>query len=278
MRLILLLLFAASSAYAVNPVPAFKKVVWIWLENTSYNSIAYQKYINYLSYNYPSVRFSNMKAVAAATQANTVAMISGNDFGILDNDLHRMFSPTIVDLLEAKRISWRVYAESYPGACFFGEGTTDYKRYRVPFLSVSQIQTDHYLCSKIGTFRFLEEDLEHNSLPQFSVVVPGLFGSGALGGVRAALNTLSNTIEPILNNPDLLAQTTIIISTTMNANPNDPELFSMILGNGVDGYSWTIDQEYNHYNILRTIEDGFHLGQLNQNDTKAEPVLGFWRQ
>jgi len=281
MKLIsLFLLLTAGMAHAqngVNPVPSFKKVVWIWLENTPYDSMSIQKYIRYLWLNYPSVRFSNMKAVAPVTQANTVAMITGNDFSIRDNDLLRIFTPTIVNLLEDKRVSWRAYAEDYPGACFFGEGTTDYKRYRVPFLSVSQIQTDHYLCSKVVSFKFLEDDLKYNTLPQFSIVVPSLYGSGAIGGVGAALNTLSNVITPILNNPELLAQTTIIITTTTNVNVADPELFSMILGNGVSGYSWTIDQEYNHYNILRTIEDGFHLGQLNQNDTKAEPVLGFWQ-
>ena len=111
-----------------------------------------QRYVRNLWLNYPSVRFTHVNQVSPIAQANTIAMISGNDFGIKDNELVRVFTPSIINLLELKSVTWRVYAEEYPGACYLNEGNGDYKRYRVPFLSLSKIQTDRYLCSKVVSF------------------------------------------------------------------------------------------------------------------------------
>lgn len=280
----LLLLFTISSivhstahAQSDAQVIPFKKVVWVWLENTPYNTMINQRYIRNLWLNYRSVRFSNVKQLSPVTQANSVALITGSDFGIHDNELIRVFTPTIVDLLESKNITWKVYAEQYPGACYLNEGIGDYKRYRVPFLSVSQIQTDRYLCSKVVSFKFMEDDLKYGSLPQLSIIIPSLKGSGATSGINNATNTVQNVLDPILYNSDLLAQTTIIITTTTNSDEKNPELFTMILGNGVSDYAMSFNTEYSHYNILRTIEEGFKLGHLNQNDANAKPMLGFWK-
>ncbi len=270
-------LISSSFAVQAESVSPFKKVIWIWMENTSYTSLMNQKYIRNVWLNYPAVRFTKMKQVSLIAQANAVAMISGNDYGIRDNELVRVFTPTIIDLLESKSITWKVYAEQYPGSCYLNEGIGDYKRYRVPFLSVSQIQTDRNLCSKIVNFKFLDYDMSYNSMPDFSIVIPSLRGSGATSGISAAQSTIQKVIEPILTNPDLLAQTTIIISTTMNSDLKGPELFTMFIGNGVRDYAMSIDREYNHYNLLRTIELGFDMGHLNQNDAKAEPMSGFWK-
>jgi len=34
---------------------------------------------------------------------------------------------------------------------------------------------------------------------------------------------------------------------------------------------------YNHYSLLRTIEDEFRLGTLGQNDASAFSIVGVWR-
>ena len=275
--LLLTVNFAHADTNALNPVASFKRVVWVWLENTPDVNMMAQRYVRNLWLNYPSVRLMKVTQLSAVTQANTIAMISGNDFGIHDNELVRVFTPTLINLLESKSVSWKVYAEEYPGSCYLNEGLGDYKRYRVPFLSLSQIQSDRYLCSKVVSFDFLNGDLKYGSLPDFSIIIPSLKGSGATAGVNAARGTLQSVLDPILTNVDLLSQTTIIISTTTNTDTKNPELFTMIVGNGVAGYAMVNNQPYNHYNVLRTIEDGFSLGQLNQNDSKADPMLGFWK-
>ncbi len=260
-----------------NEVPRMKKVFWIWMENTSYASMMGQKYIRNLWLNYPSVRFTHMQQVSPVTQANSMAMISGNDYGIRDNEMVRVFTPTIVNLLESRGITWKVYAEQYPGSCYLNEGIGDYKRYRVPFLSVSEIQSDRHLCSKIVNFKFLDQDLMYNTLPELSIVIPSLRGSGATSGISTAQNTIQHVIDPILSNSDMLSDTTIMITTTTNTDIKNPELFTMILGRGVKDYAMSVDTIVNHYHLLRTLELGFDLGHLNQNDAKSMPLTGFWK-
>lgn len=278
--LYLVILFMLSiwgtSVRAEETAPSFKKVIWIWLENTPYASMMNQKYIRSLWLNYPAVRLTKMNQISPIAQANVMAMISGNDFGIRDNELMRVFAPTIVDLLESKSVTWKVYAEQYPGSCYLNEGIGDYKRYRVPFLSISQVQGDRQLCSKIVNFRFLEEDTKYNSLPDLSIVIPSLRGSGATSGIASASSTIQKVIDPIISNEEILSQTTIILTTTTNLDVKNPELFTMILGRGVKDFAMTNSTPYHHYDLLRTLEIGFNLGHLNQNDVKAKPIDGFW--
>ena len=274
--LLILSLFLSMHSSAES-IPQFKKVIWVWLENTSYQSMMNQKYIRNIWLNHPSVRFTKMKQVSPIAQANVVAMISGNDFGIRDNELMRMFAPTIVDLLESRSITWTVYAEQYPGSCYLNEGIGDYKRYRVPFLSVSQIQSDRQLCSKVVNFRFLEEDTKYNAFPDVSIVIPSQRSSGATSNSSTASGTVQRVIEPILSNLEILSETTIILTTTTNLDVKSPELFSMIIGNGVKDFAMTNNTEVNHYHFLRTLEEGFRMGHLNQNDAKSEPLTGFWK-
>jgi hypothetical protein len=270
--------FSAQAQQAPNPVPRLKKVVWVWLENTSYAQMIQQRYVRTLFQNYPSARMSSYLPVSAVTQANAMSLIAGTDFGIQDNELTRIFSPTLVDLLEAKNIPWRVYAEEYPGSCYLHPGVGDYKRYRVPFLSIDHLQSDRYLCMKVVGFRNLDDDIKYDSLPDFTIVLPSLKGSGATTNANTAEATLKRVIDPIVTNADLMEETTIFITTVNNANPRNPEMFTMVIGNGLTpGYAYTITTAYSHYNLLKTIETGLNLGDLNQNDAKAGPMLGFWK-
>jgi len=260
-----------------NPVPRLQKVLWVWLENTSYSQMINQKYTKSLFKKYPSARFSSYLAVSPVTQANAVAMISGTDFGIQDNDLTKILNPTIVDLLESKNIPWRVYAEEYPGSCYLNAGGAEYQRYRVPFLSVGRVQSDRYLCMKVVGFRNLQDDVQYGGLPDFAVVIPSLNGSGATSNAATADATLRKVLDPLVTNDAIMQETTVIVTTVNQADPKNPSLFTFILGNGVASGIYTISTPYNHYNLLRTIEDGMGLGNLNQNDAKADPMVGFWK-
>jgi phospholipase C len=50
-------------------------------------------------------------------------MISGSTEGTKENDESNIDRKTIVDLLEAKGISWKTYQEDYPGKQMFFSGT-----------------------------------------------------------------------------------------------------------------------------------------------------------
>jgi hypothetical protein len=268
--------FSAEASIRVDgPVPEMNRLVWIWLENTPSSSLENSPFMKSFLRSHAVRRFSHAKPVSPVTQANAVAMISGSDYGIKDNELTRLFNPSLVDLLEGKGVDWKVYAEDFPGSCFLTMGAGNYKRYRVPFLSLNQIESDRYLCMKILNYSNLADDLKNGTIPRVSVLIPNRINSGALGGILTADLALKSMITPFLKNDDLRATTTFIVST-MNLNEgSDQNGFMMIFGNGVNQAGVTSD-EVNHYHVLRTIEEGFHLGTLNQEDSKVAPLTGIW--
>ena len=52
-------------------------------------------------------------------------------------------------------------------------------------------------------------------------------------------------------------------------------IYTVFLGDMVKNQ--TVDKEYNHYSVLRTIEDNFSLPQLNSGDANAAPITEAWK-
>ena len=158
-----------------------------------------------------------------------------------------------------------------------GAGTTTYKRYRVPFLSVARVQSDRYECMKITGISSYLEDLRFGNQPKLSVVIPNLPHGGVSSQASVVDANLKTILDPVVTAPDFLSTTTILISTlNYKANEPDQRMFGMIFGNGVQDGAVYLDAVYHQANFLRTLEDGFELGTLNALDQKAQPIVGFW--
>jgi phospholipase C len=211
--------------------------------------------------------------LAASHQGNALSLITGADLGIRDNDPTRVFTPSIVDLLEARNVSWKVYAEEYPGSCNLNAGMGNYRRYRVPFLNLEAVQSDRFLCSKVATYRAWDSDVDQGLLPRLSIVIPGLQHSGALGSASMADTHLSRLMDPILTSPAQYADTTIIVTTVSGEGPG----FHFVVGNRVNTSGTTVTREYSLYSVLRTIQLALDLGHLNQQDALALPMTDGWR-
>lgn len=275
---VLAVFFFAEPVRAHDSVPKMDRVVWVWLEGVSASDGAAGSFMKALLRNQPSVRFTSFQAVNPSTQGNAIAMIAGTDLGIQDNELTRIFAPTIVDLLESKGIPWKVYAEDFPGACYLSPGLGNYKRYRVPFLSLDRVQSDRYLCMNILNYSNYQDDLKNGTLARFSVVIPNLKSSGAFGDSVAVDSGLKTLLSPILRNEDLMNRTTFVISTTSPGQNQSEAPFAMIFGKWVKDYGKSVKDPVNHYSVLRTLEEGLSLGSLNQGDATSQPLTGFWAE
>lgn len=257
-----------------EPVPKLSRVLWVWLENVTTPDMSGQDYIKDILKKFPSVRFSGYRPVSGITQANAFAMIAGQDFGIANNDPIRITAPSLVDLLQRGNIPWKVYAEDFPSSCNLTAGIGNYKRYRVPFLSLSSIQSDPYLCMKVLDFEKWFEDSQWGGYADFSILIPNLPNSGATSDAKTADAALKNVLKNLTSNADLMEDTTVIISSINRTK--DQQNFLMIFGNKVKN-SGVLAQPINHYHLLRTVEEGLSLGTLNQNDASVTPLVGFWK-
>jgi len=257
-------------------VPVMDRVVWIWLEGVTHAEVSSGSFIRNLIRNQPSIRFSGFSGVGKSTQGDALAMIAGTDLGIKDNELTRIFTPTLIDLLESKGTPWKVYAEDFPGACYLSQGNGNYKRYRVPFLSLDQVQSNRYLCMNILNFSNYLDDLRNGTLGQVSVFVPNSKNGGASGDLQSVDASLKSILSPILMNEDLMDRTTFVISTMWPSPTREGAPFAMIFGKKVNGFARVSSEPADHYSILRTLEEGLGLGSLNQADARAEALDGFW--
>lgn len=130
----------------------FDRFVTIWLENTDYSGAANDREIliptqirhheltssaNLQWIASQGITLTNYLAITHPSQPNYVAAVGGDTHGISSDNFKRIDSSiqTIVDLIEAKGVSWSGYMEDLPYSGFEGNayvnqntGANDYVR------------------------------------------------------------------------------------------------------------------------------------------------------
>ena len=87
-------------------------------------------------------------------------------------------------------------------------------------------------------------------------------------------------MEPLLS--DLIfMRGTLVIVTFDESNPHSRDaavnhIYTVFLGPMVESGKTIVDN-YNHYNVLRTIEENFGLCPLGEGDIGAKPITSVWK-
>lgn len=268
----------AVFAFILSPlvqasVPPIQKVMIIVLENESRGSALSQPFFGQLARN--GAYFSNFWGVARPSQPNYIAMTSGNIHGVVTNNSVNLPVPNIVDLLEAKGKTWKAYADSYPGNCFLEARSGAYVRKHNPFVSYVNIQNNPARCARIVPATELQKDIETDNLPNYSFFVPDLNNDGHDTGVEYADQFLAKTFGPLILDSRFMKDLLLIVTFdeggwfTQNI---DTVFYGKNVRPGVKS-----NARYDHYSLLRTIEDGMGLGTLKQKDMTASPIEGIWK-
>ncbi len=267
--------FDAREARA--PGAPFKKVFLIVLENEDASNALDQPYLADLASR--GALLANFHAEVHPSQGNYFALTSGSWDGMefLWGDW-TVTEPVrnVVDLLEAQGLTWKSYAEDYPGNCFTGDAYP-YRRKHNPFISYKDIQKDPARCARIVNANELQNDIDAGTLPDYSFYAPNMKDDGHDTDVAYASKWLQSAFDSRLSDPrfteDLLFIVTFDESETLTAhNP----IYTAFYGPGVTAGSKS-QTKYDHYSILRTIEDVFGLGNLGKHDAKAKPITDIWR-
>jgi hypothetical protein len=82
--------------------------------------------------------------------------------------------------------------------------------------------------------------------------------------------------EKYLTNPKYLEDTLFVVTFDEDDRFHFNRIYTVFLGAGVKVKA-TTDKFYNHYNLLRTIEDIFMLDDLGRHDLFSEPIMGVWQ-
>lgn len=289
------------------------------------------------------------------SQTNYLASFSGEICGVT-NDIppaQPLMQQTLVDLLEAKKISWKAYMEAYPNDPWKPEwkkpdynpelqpitqyppdGAKDLSRYyrkHNAFASYHSVQKDKNRWNKIVSDTVFWQDVANKSLPEYSWFTPDIWNDGHYlynthidtnprtqlvpqlsawlehvffgniatsniqGGSETGLQTLGLNldIDLLLTDPKKawkqsnVPKGTLIVVTfdeadysaqgydTMYDGPN--QIYTVLLGDMIEPGT-VIDTPYNHYNLIRTVQQNFGLDSLKKNDEGANWFRFLWKE
>ncbi|HEX3534731.1 MAG TPA: alkaline phosphatase family protein [Gemmatimonadaceae bacterium] len=275
-----LLSFSSPLRAPASPAPVgkhFDHVVVVMMENAGADEALADPYISSLSRR--AAWFSRYYAITHPSFPNYLAIVAGSTFG-LDSD-HRpppLRGATITDRLEEKHLSWKSYAENYPGGCFLGSGAglgkltatsaprELYARKHVPLLAFASIQNDPARCSRVVTGSQFMRDARAGKLPNYSFYTPNMFNNGHDTSLETASKWLQGFVRA-LDGTVAMRQRTLVVITWDEGGNRDNRVLTLLLGNVVNPgrYSTTLT----HYSLLRTIEDNFGLGTVGAGDRRA---------
>ncbi len=268
----------SSIALAEAPLKQapFKHVMIIVLENTNYLNAMKQTFLSELSKNGASL--DNMTAQTHPSQGNYISMIAGDTFGIKSDNNIDLDGKHIGDLLEAQGLSWKVYAEGYPGHCFLGALKGRYVRKHIPFLSFKNVNTNSARCQNIVDSKQLDSDIQSNQLPNYSIYIPDLSNDGHNTGVTFADAYLFKKFGPLLKDSKFMNQMLFIVTfDESGAKDNKNQIYTALYGDSVISGA-NSNKAYTHYSILKTIENAWGLGSLNKNDAGASVIDDLFKQ
>ena len=119
----ILLILAAPVAARTRAVPgptflpSVKHVFVVILENEDV-SAPQQPFLGTLASE--GALLANYHALTHPSQPNYIALTAGSAYGITDDNPVTINVRNLADLIENAGLTWKVYAEDYPGDCFTG--------------------------------------------------------------------------------------------------------------------------------------------------------------
>ena len=263
------------SGLAMAAAPKFSKVMTVIFENENQENIASLPFFAKLATEGASLE--NFHGLAHPSQSNYIALISGSTNGCTSDANINISAANITNLLEKKNLTWKVYAEGYPGNCYLGARTGKYARKHVPFLSFKSIQNDSTKCGNIVDASALEADVANGTLPDYAFYVPDLNNDGHDTSGEFADKWFAKTFGPLIADPKFM-NGMLLISTFDESLTSEPtnHIYTSFYGAGVKAGS-TSSTKYTHYDLLRTIEDAFGLGTMASKDAAAKAITGIWQ-
>ncbi|KKA25988.1 hypothetical protein TD95_002168 [Thielaviopsis punctulata] len=264
----------------------FDRYVSIWFENTDFDKADADP--NFQFFASKGITLTGFRAVTHPSQPNYVSVVSGDYFGMEDDDVYRIPKniSTVIDLLEDKGVSWGFYEEDMPFSGFTGESwmnqvtfAQDYMRKHNPGVSFdSNVQYEDRLAQiKNLSMIYPEESLFHqdlaaNKLPQWLFVTPNMTSDAHNSDITTAGKWLKSFLAPLLDDPHFMNNTLVTITFDENETYEEQNtILTIVLGDAVPEslHGTKDDSYYNHYSEIATVEANWDLHTLGRWDVGA---------
>ena len=271
--LLIVNLFSTSLFAAPKTGRYFDRVIFVLFENTNYSSAIKQPYFKELADN--GVNFSNFYALTHPSQGNYIALTSGDLNGVTSDGTYNIDVENIADLLESKGLTWKVYAEDYPGNCFKGSSSGGYARKHNPFISYLNIQKNSTRCANIVNANQFDTDAAKGTLPNYVFYIPNENNDGHDTGVAYADKWYRQKFSPYISNAQFMENTIVVSTFDESAGGSKNQIYTSIVGPMVR--SGDNSQRFTIPSLLRLVEENWNLGDLGKQDRTANPIQGIWQ-
>jgi phosphatidylinositol-3-phosphatase len=282
-----------------RPVPSFDHVFVIMMENTSYTSLIGNPnapWINKAAHKYGIA--TNYFGVTHPSQPNYIAATSGSTNGVVNDNDTTINVSNIVDQVEASGRSWTAYMQSYSlcaTALDHACGNQLYERKHNPFISYQDVQSNPARVANIVDFSQLDADLASGHVSNYVWISPDqchdMHGRAATPSdpcdfsqvqslITAGDAFLSVTVGKIMSSPAWTKNSVIFIpwdesdftgtgplgfgdtSGCCDAIPGGGHVVSLVISGSGHQLPHHSPVAYNHFSMLRTIQDSWQLGCL----------------
>lgn len=262
----------ALSIASAGAIPEIQHVIWVWFENREVSAINATSAPYFTSFAAANVNFTNFYGVTHPSQPNYLDAFSGSNQGIT-TDGYCTF-PAATDNLAKQLVnvgkSWRVYAQDFPGSCFDGtsfNGGIDgpglpgqYVRKHNPAIGFESVRLDATQCSYIQPLANFDPTIN------FAFVVPNMTNDMHDGTTAQGDAFLQAFVPLVTASPDW-AHTLLIVtfdegSTSLNGGGH---IYTAAAAPWLAHANVT--GTYNHFSMLRTIEEIFGLPYLGSAAT-----------
>jgi hypothetical protein len=266
------LLFSLSAQAGTQTGKYFDRVMFVIFENTNYSAAMKQPFFAQLAGQ--GANFSNFLALVHPSQGNYIALTSGSVNGVSGDGNVNLNVSNIIDLLEAKNLTWKVYAEDYPGNCFLGGSSGNYARKHNPLISYVDIQKSPARCGRIVNATEFDRDRATGSLPNYFFYIPNLKNDGHDTGVAFADKWYSQKLTPLLADKAFMKNTVIVSTFDESGSSAKNQIYTSLVGPAVKAGDYP--QDLNIYSLLNLIEQNWNLGDLGKFDGTATPIPSIW--
>jgi acid phosphatase len=260
----------SSASSSAAPVPSFRHIYLIVMENHEYGSIVgntHAPYLNSLIRRYGLA--TNYHAVSHPSEPNYLALFAGSTFGIRDDGIHNLTSRNLADQLAAHDRTWHIYAQDLPSRCFIGgaaHGGVDllgaagwYARKHEPAISFVDISRNAARCGQITHLADFSP-----TAASLEVIVPNM-ANDMHDGTVAQGDSFLRAFVPLITANSAFDSSLLVITWDEGSTSRGGggHVATIVISPAIRaGFRSSIS--HSHYSLLRTIEDAWGLGCLNR--------------
>ncbi|WP_031171232.1 alkaline phosphatase family protein [Streptomyces durhamensis] len=260
-----------GSAHAAGAVPSPDHVVVVVFENHAYSQVIGSSSAPYLnSLRSGGASLTQAYAETHPSQPNYFALFSGSTQGITDDSCYTpgfSSAPNLASETIAAGRSWASYNETLPSQGSTTCSSGKYARKHNPWFGFSNVPA-----SSAKTFAQFPAD--YSTLPQLSFVTPNLCSDMHDCSVSTGDTWLKNNLGAYATwakSHNSLLVITFDEDNRLSGNRIPTVLYGQPVAAGSSSST-----TYDHYDLLRTLEDSQGLTSHAGNAAAAQDITGIW--